>query len=142
MKILKINTLDKGWCDKDHVMLHASFQLLVDFVEKERPDQIVDWDSEPEHKKAWKEIRALYKWWTQTRPIRTSPLDEKGLKKPPMRWKKVPGSDSRQLPDYDKKKYPEYEKALKKHWRLEKKWEEEDQKNLHRLVEIRGFLWT
>ena len=26
--------------------------------------------------------------------------------------------------------------------RLVKKWEEEDQANLHRLVDIRGFLWT
>lgn len=39
MKILKIHTLDKGWCDKDYIMLHAAFQILVDFVEKEKPDQ-------------------------------------------------------------------------------------------------------
>jgi hypothetical protein len=33
-----------GWCDKDRIMLHAVFQLLVDFVEQEKPDQIVDYD--------------------------------------------------------------------------------------------------
>ena len=142
MKILKIHSLDKGWCDKDHVMLHAAFQLLVDFVEKEKPDQIVDWNSHPEHKHAWKEIRSLYKWWTQTRPSRKSPLDDKKLKKPPMRWEKIPGTNNKQLINWDKKEYPEYEKALKKHWRLEIKWEEEDKQNLHRLVDIRGFLWT
>ena len=142
MKVLKIHTLDKGWCDKDRILLHAAFQLLVDFVEREKPDRIVDWNWSPEHKQAWGEIRALYKWWTQTRPSRKSPLSEKGLKKPPMRWKKIPGSDCRQLVEYDKKKYPEYGKAVKKHWHLEKKWEEEDQRNLHRLVDIRGFLWT
>ena len=142
MKILKIQTLEKGWCDKDYVMLHAAFQLLVDFVEKERPDEIVDWISDPEHKHAWKEIRSLYKWWTQTRPARKDPVLAKGLKRPPMRWKKVPGSDSRQLVEYDKTKYSEFEKAVKQHRRLEKKWEEEDQRNFHRLVEIRGFLWT
>lgn len=49
MKILKIHTLEKGWCDRDQIMLHAAFQLLVDFVERENPDQIVDWNSEPEH---------------------------------------------------------------------------------------------
>jgi hypothetical protein len=62
MRVLKIHTLEKGWCDKDYVMLQAVFQLLVDFVEKEKPDQIVDWNFDPEHKNAWKEIRSLYRW--------------------------------------------------------------------------------
>jgi hypothetical protein len=35
--ILKIDSLSDGWCDKDHVLLHACFQLLSDFVEKELP---------------------------------------------------------------------------------------------------------
>lgn len=142
MKVLKIHNLEKGWCDKDHVMLHAAFQLLVDFVEKERPDETVYWNSEPEHKHTWKEIRSLYKWWTKRWPIRNSFLHDKKLKRPPLRFKRVPGADLSQLVDYDKKKYPEYEKAFKEHWRLERKWEEEDQRNFHRLVDIRGFLWT
>jgi len=142
MKILKIHTLEKGWCDKDHVLLHAVFQLLVDFVEQEKPDQIVDWNSDPAHKQAWKEIRSLYRWWTQSRPTRKSPLDEKSLKKPPMRWKKIDETENRQLVGYDKKKYAAYDAALKKHWRLEKKWDEEDQRNLHRMIEVRQFLWT
>jgi len=142
LKILKIHTLEKGWCDKDHVMLHAMFQLLVDFVEREKPDQIMDWNSDPAHKQAWKEIRLLYRWWTHTRPARKSPLDQKGLKKPHMRWKKIDGTENRQLVDYDKKKYAAYDAALKQHWRLEKKWDEEEQRNLHRMIEIRHFLWT
>lgn len=142
MKILRIHTLQKGWSDKDHVMLHAAFQLLVDFMEQEKPNRIVDWNANSGHKHAWKEICALYKWWSQTRPARRSPLDERSLKKPPMRWKKAPGSDNRQLVDYDKKKYAAYDSTLRKHWRLEKKWDEEDQRNLHRLIDIRQFLWT
>ena len=141
MKVLKINTLEKGWCDKDYVMLHAVFQLLVDFVEQEKPDQIVDWNFDLEHKHVWKEIRSLYNWWTQTRPSRKSPLDEKGLKRPPMKLKKIQGTENCHLVDYDKSKYTAYNNALKKHWRLEKKWYEEDQRNLHRLIEIRQFLW-
>jgi hypothetical protein len=142
VKVLKIHTLEKGWCDKDYVMLHAVFQLLVDFVEQEKPDQIVDWNSDLAHKEAWKEIRSLYRWWTQTRPARKSPLDKKGLKKPPMKWKKIQGTENCQLVDYDKNKYAAYDEALKKHWRLEKKWDKEDQRNLYRLIEIRQFLWT
>ncbi len=142
MKVLKIHTLEKGWCDKDHVMLHAAFQLLVDFIEKEKPGEIVDWNSDPEHKQTWKEIRSLYRWWTQARPARMSPLDEKDLKKPPMCWNKIPRSKNRQFVDYDRKKYAAYDSELKKHWKLEKKWNEDDQRNLHRLIEIRQFLWT
>jgi hypothetical protein len=35
MKYLKIHTLEKGWRDRDSIMLHAAFQILVDFVELE-----------------------------------------------------------------------------------------------------------
>ena len=142
LKVLKIQTLEKGWCDKDCAMLHAVFQLLVDFVDQEKPDQIVDWNSDPEHKHAWKEIWSLYRWWTQKRPFRRSPLDNKGLKKAPMRWKKIPETENLQLVDYDKKKYAAYNTAFNEHFRLEKKWYEEDQRNLHRAIEIRRFLWT
>jgi hypothetical protein len=59
-----------------------------------------------------------------------------------MRWKKIPDSDLYGLVVYDKKKYAAYDAALKNSLRLEKKWSEEDQRNLHRLVEIRQYLWT
>lgn len=142
MKYLKIKTLEKGWHDKDNVLLHAAFQLLTDFVELEKPDEIVDWSHDVTHRKAWKEIKSLYKWWNETRPARKSPLDKKGLKIPPMKFKKIPGSDNREWIRPDKKKYAEYYRALKKDQQLEKKCEEEDQRNLHRLIDIRGFLWT
>ena len=39
MRTLKINTLpsvkEQSWCDRDTIMLHACFQILVDWVEKE-----------------------------------------------------------------------------------------------------------
>jgi hypothetical protein len=139
---LKIQTLDKGWHDKDEVLLHAAFQLLVDFIEKEHPDKYTDWNADELHRHAWKEIRNLYKWWKETRPARRSPVDSKKLKKPPFKFKKIPDSENYQLVEPDKKKYAPYYRALEKHRRLEEKWYEEDQRNLHRLIEIRGFLWT
>jgi hypothetical protein len=142
MKILKINTLNKGWCDKDHMILHVAFQLLVDFVEQEKPDLIINWNSDPEHKKTWQEIKSLYRWWTKTRPNRKEPLDNENLKIPPMRFKKVPGTNLTQLMDYDKNQYKEYDSAFKKQMSLEMKWHTEDQKNLHRLIDIRSYLWT
>lgn len=64
--LLKIESLGEGWCDKDHVLLHACFQLLVDFVEKEMlPQDYPDWDATPQNKSARKEIEALYAWWLE-----------------------------------------------------------------------------
>ena len=77
MKYLKIHTLKKGeWYDKDIILLHAAFQLLVDFIEQEKPDEICDWQYDEAHRNAWSEITALYKWWTEERPNRKDPLDE------------------------------------------------------------------
>jgi hypothetical protein len=62
MKYLKIHTLTKGqWYDRDTILLHAAFQVLVDFMES---------------------------------------------------------------------------------WALETEWFEEDQRQLHRLIDVRPYLWT
>jgi hypothetical protein len=138
---LKIHTLKKGWHDKDEILLHATFQLLVDFMEKEHPERI-DWNANKIHRDAWREIKSLYKWWKEKRPARKSPLDNKRLLKPALKLKKLPGSEFSQLVQPDRKKYAAYYRAMKKDGRLEKQWHEEDQRNLHRLIEVRGFLWT
>lgn len=64
--ILKIQGLGEGWCDKDHVLLHACFQLLSDFVETEmRVQDHPDWNATEESCRAKKEIEELYAWWQQ-----------------------------------------------------------------------------
>ena len=35
--VVKVQTLDRRWCDRDVLMFHAMFQILVDFVELEHP---------------------------------------------------------------------------------------------------------
>ena len=142
MRYLKIHTLENGWCDKDEMLLHAAFQLLVDFVEKEQPGEIVDWDADESHKKSWKEIQSLYQWWKDERPARKSPLDDAKIKHPPMEFEKIPNSDLSRMVEYDKEKYATYDRALAESVQLEQQWEEQDQRNLHRLIDIRQFLWT
>jgi hypothetical protein len=62
--ILKIETLDDNWRDKDSVMLHACFQLLKDCVEKENLlTGHADWNADDKHRIAKKEIEELYIWW-------------------------------------------------------------------------------
>jgi hypothetical protein len=139
---LTIRTLRPGWHDKDEIMLHAVFQLLVDFVEQEQPDKHIDWSHNDVHRQAWKEIRDLYRWWTTTRPSRRTPLEDKKVAKPPLRFEQIGGTKLNRLVTPDKEKYAGYYRALKQQTRLEQKWHDEDQCNLHRLIEIREFLWT
>src|SRR3990172_13300543 len=119
MKRINITTLNKKWHDKDEVLLHAAFQLLVDFVEEEHPDKVTDWSSDDAHRIAWKEIKRLYRWWKHIRPTRKSPLDDKNIRRPPLRRKKIAGSDYFESVPPNRKKYAEYYKALKKHIKLE-----------------------
>lgn len=142
MRYLKIHSLERGRYDKDELLLHAAFQLLIDFIEQEKPDKIVDWNVDKPHRKAWQEIKSLYSWWKKERPARKSPLDDNRLKLPPLKLEKTPGSNLYKMVQPGKKKYANYYRALREHWKLEQKWEEEDQCNLHRLIDIRKFLWT
>ncbi len=84
MKRLQIDTLEKGWQENDEVMLHACFQILTDFVEKELEYNRRDNKSEEKAKitfatmvefnksgyikdanvsPVWNKIKKLYLWW-------------------------------------------------------------------------------
>ena len=63
---LKIESLPDGWRDKDEVILHACFQLLKDFVEKEKEViEQIDWKHDEETANAKAEIDFLYSWWLE-----------------------------------------------------------------------------
>lgn len=61
--VLKIKSLPPTWCDRDHLLCHAMFQVLSDFIEKEKPDEIIDWDSDPEHRHARDKMDELNNWF-------------------------------------------------------------------------------
>ena len=142
MKILKISTLT-GYADGDEVMLHAAFQILVNFMEHEA--EITNWTERAQDRRLWKELCCLYNWWKKIRPKRSdplSPLDPK-IKVPEPRFRTTPeghlmlGETPERL-----RKYAAYFHAVKESNRLEEEWLKEDQRNLHRLVRIRGCLWS
>jgi hypothetical protein len=62
MRILKIESLpnSKTWVDRDFIILHACFQILKDYVEKEsrKYDTFKD-------EKFINEVETLYKWWNK-----------------------------------------------------------------------------
>ena len=145
MKRLSIHTLNKVWCDKDEVLLHAAFQLLTDFIERERPDQIVNYNHNEQTVQRWTELQALYHWWMVVRPSRQDPMLDPNLKIPPIETQPLYGSDGSirhfQLIPYNPEIYPEYHQALAVSAQLEQVWFEEDQLYLHRLVDMRPHLW-
>lgn len=139
MKYLKIHSLAKGqWYDRDTVLLHAAFQILVDFMEQERPGEITNWEHDPLHSNAWRELTQLYRWWKEERPSRRDPLDD--VPHPPD--EEYIFTEDRQLIFPDRAKYPEYYAAMSKSTDLEVEWLEEDQRQLRRLIEVRPFMWT
>jgi len=120
VKLLRIQTLDKRWYDRDEVLLHTAFQVLVDFIECENPDKTIDWNAEGVYQHVWKGIKSLYKWRKETRPARRCPLDDKKLAIPPLKFRKIPGSDLSEVVVLEKKKYSAYYRALKRYSQLEK----------------------
>jgi hypothetical protein len=139
---LKINTLDGKWHDRDEILIHACFQCLVDFIEKEKPDTHINWDSDKEHKHAWKELTSLYKWWKEIRPTRKDPIYDENIKSPEWEFEAIPNSTYSRLKPYNKKKYKAWDKACEESRRLDVEWNKEDTNNLIRLIKIRRYMWT
>lgn len=148
MHKLHIQSLSNGKFRRDELLLHAAFQVLVDFVEKERPARFRYRD--PGEKAKWNEVRALYKWWTKTRPSRKDPLSL--LPRPSratVRRVLAPLKETTALAET--KTYvavgslahtPAQERAFRRSAKLEAEYLDEDQAMLRRLVEVRLWLWT
>lgn len=87
-----------GWCDRCDLITFANFNLLVKFIETEIPPQSCDDPEATQWDHAYKEMWALYKWWTCERNHN--------------------------------------------HGNFDMAAEAKDQEMLHRLINIRQFLWT
>lgn len=140
-RYMKIDGLGSGWHDAVELLLRAPFQILVDFVEKEHPGDVINWDATPEHSHAWDETMVLYTWWTILRPRRHDPIDD--LPIPPFHTEPCEDEPGflRYIPATEEEA-PGWQAACEESSRLEQLWEDEDQSMLHRLIDIRGFLWT
>jgi hypothetical protein len=146
--VLKIQTLEPGWWDRDQRMLHAMFQILVDFIELELPQMMfsekkkynikygvrnreaglayLDWEiaetATPQQDDAFVK-KELYLWWKDYRLKRDDPWSEPNI------W---------DISDKMKVKDQEGSQA----GALEHIYYEEDQRMLKKLIEIRSSLWT
>lgn len=71
--VIRIKTLSPTWQDRDRVLLHAAFQILTDFVDREHPFDHFD-VMRSQNKDDWEEVLGLYAWWTVERPAREDPF--------------------------------------------------------------------
>lgn len=60
---VKIPTLKPGWYDTDTRLLHASFALLENYVEREKPFNFIEWNDSDDSREMANEIHRLYYWW-------------------------------------------------------------------------------
>lgn len=123
--------------------LHAMFHSFARFYEHQASTRSpVDWGGDEPHAKAFQEMAELYQWWTQERPART--LQLRALRARPDF--QDPALKGQFLSLFDKgfAKHPEilaWKQRLSQREALQVAAEEEDQRMLHRLVDVRLFLW-
>lgn len=144
--------------DLDYRIIHALFNELVDFVEKdlsylshwdrnktyefkngrcvEAAYDYFKWANNLKHKgklteqaKATRQIQKLYEWWKNERPNRVDPFS--------------PSEFSYDIDEIlDSKKIKQKQNAIKKAYDLELAQENEDTEMLIELIKIRHHLWT
>lgn len=131
-----------GWIDRSEILLLANFRVLVEFIELEKPDKYINWESDPHHSHAWSEMSKLYRWWKFERPLELEALSVMLDAIPHQEWDDM----FEKLPDgngYLLKPAPdEYRKIYDAYGIEEERLEKKDQDNLHRLIEIRRYMWT
>jgi hypothetical protein len=145
--VVKIKSLPRSYTDKDEVMLHANFQLLVNYIEEEKPFQYGPWEDEhkPEYAVAGKDLQELYAWW-KAREKRIDPFDKMTVHRDfdDMFEDEPAAVDEDGDPTLFTMKPAEgeYLEQLTKAGAERDAFEKEDQDNLERLIKLRDYLWT
>jgi len=129
--IIKTGLSPAYYYDTDHRMLYGMMNLLVEFIEKEEPFEVVNWESDPEHSNAAKEMKAIYEWWGKY------PELLKREETATSEWHEY--HKKRKMPDFCNE---EEERLLHVSGYLEEDRCKQEQDMLMRLIKIRQFLWT
>ena len=153
--VLKMQYLNPGWHDMDEVIVHAMFQTLCDFIEKEKPWETVNWRSDEHHSKAWDEMMYLYSWWKYRCLKRDdeNPLFKDGVVSPEMKFtptgekhfnpvtKKEEEFSRMDFVHKSKEDEEKWNKACKESSEWEDKCNKEDEEMMIRLIKVRGYMW-
>lgn len=159
-----------GYADLSEKLLHVNFNMLKDFIEKEKGhmwsyhEDSTDHDEQPgvshllwemtlDLDESWggnkaqaenaREQYELYNWWTNDRPYRTEPMDTPEHN---AYWKMRDEIYKGECFFCRDKDTPELKELQKKAYdlsdKLENLYSKEDEEMLIRLIKIRSSLWT
>jgi len=132
--------LKKGqWYDTDTRMLYGMMNMLVSYIEDEKPFEIIEWDEDDTHRNVKEEILAIKEWWDNYHNREA----EIGIALHDWHEEKFSGCEGDEwLKRINSKDTDEQKRLFDRHEELKKKLFEEEQDMLIRLVKIRRFLWT
>ena len=108
-------------------------------VEKEKPEENIDWDWNEKHKQAWKVISDTYDWWKTRRPCREDILQDVVIPDDYMTFGEQDENGNYPVIWGD---YPEISEKMAEANRLETERYEEDTEMMKRIVSVREYMWT
>ncbi len=139
---VRIRSLPPTWTDRDEILIHGMFQVLSDYMEKEKPEDSIDWSWCSEHAHAWKEMQELYDWWNNVY-LKFDVWEEAPIREFEPTISTT--SEGNRVSTYN---HPseEHRKGWEADWTRHKALEEDMERQLTenciRLVKIRQYLWT
>lgn len=152
--VLYVDSIDPYMTNKhfDYLdtMVYVNFQMLQNFVEKGNI-KCVDWGFTKQHAKAHKTMIELYEWWLKYKDFRDKQKTGWYLKNigvndfPKLSDFFVKKSDGNYIMKSKKPrraKYRKYYQCCDLVDAMEKEYNKQLNKNLHKLIDIREFLWV
>jgi len=155
---IRCRHLPHTWSDRRTLLLHASFQILTDFIDKECSPGHVEWYGDCCHQvevndvmeNVMDEMKELYWWWNvvheQSYPAKCDELWEiAGECSPKMLSKPMEGMDDfvELVMEYeDDEQRDKYTAVTKEIRDLEQYMDEQSEAMLKRLAAVRLWMWT
>jgi len=158
---IKPRYLDHTWCDRTELLPHMMFEILSQFIENECSPGHVEWYGEYGHKitvdgeekYARDEMQEIYDWWNTTvqkeYPAKWDEWHERMRKHEPNELFVDYCDDDGVLeyceynPQFDTPEQKEaYKEVCQECDKLEKEIADKYNEMMHRLINIRHYMWT
>jgi hypothetical protein len=153
---VKMRACDPGYYEPDNRILHASMELVLQFVENNKPYTDIDLDGH--NKEAYDTILDLYVWykwerhrdWNRYHDYLTFVMDknrkhdvitktEESVDGEKIKIKEKVLAEPKNINRFKKKRYEAESRELQK---MEIRLHEKDKKMLKKLADVRRFMWT
>lgn len=129
--VVVVQTCPPTWQDRSEFLLDAVMQILTDFVEKEKPFEMIDTTYQTE---VYESIDEIYRWWHVGRPAREAHRDDVLT-----RWHDSSRHDG---PAWDSTPSDRTKVLWQLLQELDAAADREDEEMLIRVIKLRSHLWT